>query len=121
MSTRAARAGFPGARTAKFVDIDQNGIPDLVASGTIQIENDSTTFSNVYINTNTGPNNIPEAPNALNAFAVSTRAIFTWGAGEDDIDLTSSLSYNLRIGTSSGGNQIMSSSVPYNFSNIGKI
>ena len=111
---------IPGARTAKFVDIDQDGIPDLVASGTIQIENDSSTFSNVYININSEPNNIPEAPNALNAFAVSTRAIFTWGAGEDDIDLISGLSYNLRIGTSSGGNQIMSSSVPYNSSNIGK-
>ena len=111
---------IPGARTARFVDVDQDGIPDLVASGTTEIGNDSSTFSHVYLNTTLGTNNSPQAPTALTAFAVSTRAIFTWGAGTDDIDEPISLSYNIRIGTSSGGNQLMSSSVPYNFSNVGQ-
>ena len=101
---------IPGARSAKFVDIDQDGVPDLVASGTTEIGNDSTSFSNVYINTNSESNNVPQPPNALNAFAVSTRAIFTWGAGSDDIDPISGLSYNIRIGTSSGGNHVQSRS-----------
>jgi len=111
---------IPGARTARFVDIDQNGIPDLVANGTSEIGNDSSTFSHVYLNTTLGTNNSPQAPTALTAFAVSTRAIFTWGAGTDDIDEPTSLSYNIRIGTSSGGNQLMSSSVPFNSSNVGQ-
>ena len=109
-----------GARSAKFVDVNQDGIPDLVASGVTEIGNDSTTFSHIYLNTNPGSNNVPEAPSALNAFAVSTRAIFTWGSGSDDINNAASLSYNLRIGTSSGGNQLLSSSVPFNSSNVGQ-
>ena len=111
---------IPGARSAKFVDVNHDGIPDLVASGTTEIGNETNTFSNVYINTNSGSNNIPEAPSALNAFAVSTRAIFTWGSGSDDINNTSSLSYNLRIGTSPGGNQLLSSSIPFNSTNVGQ-
>ncbi|MFL3007180.1 MAG: FG-GAP-like repeat-containing protein [Candidatus Neomarinimicrobiota bacterium] len=111
---------IPGARSAKFVDLNQDGIPDLVASGTTEAGNDSTIFSKIYINTNSGSNNFPEPPSALNAFAVSTRAIFTWGSGSDDINNTASLSYNLRIGTSSGGNQLLSSSVPFNSSNVGQ-
>ena len=111
---------IPGARIARFVDVDQDSIPDLIASGTTEIGNDSSTFSHVYLNTTEGVNHPPEAPSALTAFAVSTRAIFTWGAGTDDIDDPASLSYNVRIGTSSGGNQLMSSSVPYNSSSVGQ-
>ena len=109
-----------GARVARFVDIDQNMIPDLVVSGTTEIGNDSSTFSHVYLNDLEGPTEGPNSPTALTAFAVSTRAIFTWGAGEDDIDDPVNLSYNIRIGTTSGGNQLMSSAVPYNDSNIGQ-
>ena len=74
----------------------------------------------MFINDNSGTNEKPDPPSALTAFAVSTRAIFSWGAGSDDIDNPGSLSYNIRIGTSSGGNQLISSSVPYNNSNVGK-
>ena len=111
---------IPGVRSAKFVDVNHDRIPDLVTSGTTEIGNDSTTFSKVYINSNPGSNALPEPPNALNAFAVSTRAIFTWGSGSDDINEDANLDYNIRIGTSSGGNQLLSSSIPYNSSNVGK-
>ena len=109
-----------GARSAKFVDVNNDGIPDLVSSGTREIGNPEKSFSNVFINNNSGTNENPDPPNALTAFAVSTRAIFSWGAGSDDIDASGSLSYNIRIGTASGGNQLISSSVPYNKSNVGK-
>ena len=109
-----------GARIARFVDVNQDAIPDLVANGTTEIGNDSTIFSHIYLNTVSDNNQLPDPPSALTAFAVSTRAIFSWGTGADDIDDPISLSYNLRIGTSSGGNQLMSSSVPYNSSNVGQ-
>ena len=109
-----------GARTARFADIDQDGRPDIIASGTQEIGNDSASFSHVFLNTVSDTNEIPVPPNALTAFAVSTRAIFSWGVGTDDINNPSSLSYNIRIGTSSGGNQLMSSSIPYNTSNVGQ-
>ena len=111
---------IPGARSARFVDVNLDGIPDLVASGTTEIGNDSSTFSHFYINTTSGTSYSPQPPNALNAFAISTRAIFTWGAGSDDLDPISSLSYNLRVGTSSNGNQLVSSGVPFNSTNVGK-
>ena len=109
-----------GARTARFVDINQDRIPDMIAVGTTEIGNSDSTFSNVYLNTNPGVNDSPEPPDALTAFAVSTRAIFTWGSGSDDIDGPANLSYNVRIGTTPGGNELMSSSVPYNSSNVGQ-
>ena len=109
-----------GARTTKFVDVDNDGIPDLVSNGTTEIGNADSTFSHVYINDNSGTNDDPEPPSALTAFAVSTRAIFSWGTGSDDIDDPASLSYNIRIGTTSGGNQLISSSVPFNDSNVGQ-
>jgi len=109
-----------GARSARFVDINIDGIPDLVTSGTTEIGDPEKSFSHVFINNNSGTNEKPDPPSALTAFAVSTRAIFSWGVGSDDIDDPGSLSYNIRIGTSSGGNQLISSSVPYNKSNVGK-
>ncbi len=109
-----------GARAARFVDINQDATPDLIASGTSEIGNDSTSFSQVFINTTSETNQKPQAPTALTAFAVSTRAIFSWGAGTDDIDDPISLSYNIRIGTSPSGNELVSSSVPFNSSNVGQ-
>ena len=112
---------IPGARSAKFIDIDQDSIPDLIASGATEFKNDSTTFTHVYINTYDGTNQTPTTPSALTAFAVSTRAIFTWGSGTDDIDAPVNLSYNIRIGTSSGGHELMSGTVPFNNSNVGQL
>ena len=60
-----------GARSAKFVDINQDGIPDLVANGTTEIGNPDSTFSEVYLNTISGDNQAAEPPNALTAFAVN--------------------------------------------------
>lgn len=111
---------IPGARTTKFMDVNHDSIPDLVSSGTTEFGNDSLTFSRVYLNTTSETNQSPTAPNALTAFAVSTRAIFTWSAGTDDHDDPVSLSYNIRIGTSPGGHQLMSGSVPFNKSSVGQ-
>jgi hypothetical protein len=111
---------IPGVRVARFLDVNQDGIPDLVTNGTTEIGNFDSTFSHVYLNTHSGVNDSPDPPDALTAFAVSTRAIFTWGSGSDDIDEPAGLSYNIRIGTSPGGNQLMSSAVPYNDSNVGR-
>lgn len=111
----------PGARTVKFMDVNHDAIPDLIANGTTEIGNDSLTFSHIYLNSTVGTNLAPAAPTALTAFAVSTRAIFTWGAGSDDIDDPASLSYNIRIGTEPGENDLMSSAVPYNKTSVGQL
>ncbi len=119
--TFSAIKEIPGARTLRLADVNLDSIPDLIANGTTEIGNDSLTFSHVYLNSSLGSNQRPTAPTALTAFAVSTRAIFTWGAGTDDIDDPTSLSYNTRIGTTSGGTELMSSAVPYNKSSVGQL
>ena len=110
-----------GVRVAKFLDINLDNIPDLIVNGTTEIGKDTSTFTKVYLNSFDQSNSSPESPSSLTAFAISTRAIFTWGAGEDDIDNATNLSYNLRIGTNSGGNQLISSSTVFNTSNIGQL
>ena len=110
-----------GARVAKFVDIDQDMLPDLIVNGTTQIGDELSTFTKIFINDLDVINSSPTPPSSLTAFAVSTRAIFTWGAGEDDINNPANLYYNIRIGTSPGGNQLLSSAVKFNFSNIGQL
>ena len=112
---------IPGARTIRFIDVDLDSVPDLIANGTTEFGNGDSTFSHVYLNTSTGTNQSPSSPSALTAFAVSTRAIFTWGQGSDDINDANSLSYNVRIGTSSGGDELLSSSIPFNRSNVGQL
>ena len=118
--TFSAIKEISGARTIRFADINLDSTPDLIANGTTGIGHDSLTFSHVYLNTTAGANQQPAPPTALTAFAVSTRAIFTWGAGTDDIDDPVSLSYNVRIGTTPGGKELMSSSVPFNQTSVGQ-
>ena len=112
---------LPGARTVKFIDINHNGIPDLLVNGTSEIENPDSTFFNAYINSIDESNQPPSAPQSLSAFAVSTRTIFTWSNATDDIDSTISLNYNLKIGTTSDGYDLLSPALPYNHSNNGSI
>ena len=109
-----------GARVAKFVDINLDKIPDIIVNGTTKIGEDSSSFTNIYLNNLDQINNEPEPPSSLTAFAISTRAIFTWGSGSDDIDNSANLAYNLRIGTTPGGNQLISSSTIFNKSNSGQ-
>ena len=109
-----------GTRVAKFIDINLDKIPDLIVNGTTKIGKDSSSFTKVFINNLDQTNNKPDPPSSLTAFAISTRAIFTWGSGLDDYDNPINLSYNLRIGTTSGGNQLMSSSTNFNNSNAGQ-
>jgi len=110
---------FNGTRTISFSDINQDNIPDLVCSGTTEIGQRDSAFVSVYINTIEGTNSEPDPPDVLESFAISNRAIFNWGSGSDDIDLEQSLRYNLRIGTSSGANDLLSSGTSFNRPNIG--
>ena len=112
---------IPGARTARFGDINQDLMPDLVVNGTTQIGNGDSTFCRIYINSTAESNQPPQPPTALTAFAVSTRAVFTWGYGSDDHDDPGSISYNLRIGSSPGGNDLLSSSIPMHINNVGPL
>ena len=110
---------FNGTRTISFSDINQDNIPDLVCSGTTEIGQRDSAFVAVYINTIEGTNSEPDPPDVLESFAISNRAIFNWGSGSDTVDPDQSLQYNLRIGTSSGASDLLSSATSFNSPNIG--
>ena len=110
---------FNGTRTISFSDINQDNIPDLVCSGTTEIGERDSAFVAVYINTIEGTNSEPDPPEVLESFAISNRAIFNWGSGSDNVDPDQSLQYNLKIGTSSGASDLLSSGTSFNSPNIG--
>ena len=112
-----------GARTISFVDIDQDGKPDIISSGTTEIGEKDSSFVSVYMNTTNGVNNAPEPPDILESFAISNRVIFNWGNGSDDIGSAQSLRYNLSISRSiseSNDVNLLSDEVSFNNSNIGQ-
>ena len=113
------RQAFPGARTIAFADLDHDTRPDLITSGTDSIANRDSTFFSIYINITETTNTRPDPPLVLESFAVSNRAIFNWGSGSDEIDPDVSLRYNIRIGSSPGSYDLLSSTVPFNSSNVG--
>ncbi|MBH10461.1 MAG: hypothetical protein CMG74_08970, partial [Candidatus Marinimicrobia bacterium] len=110
---------MPGVRVSRFADADLDSIPDLIINGTTNFYNGDSSFTKILINDHSGTNNRPTAPSALTSFVVSTRVVFTWGAGSDDHHVAPGLSYNLRIGTNSEGNELLSFAQPFHKTNVG--
>jgi len=112
---------IPGARVARFADVNLDSIPDLIVNGTTNFYNGDSSYTKVLLNNHSGINKRPEAPSALTSFVVSTRVVFTWGAGSDDHHSAPGLSYNLKIGTNSGGDELLSSAQPFHKTNAGHL
>tara|TARA_Y100000590_G_scaffold361959_1_gene418860 strand:+ start:10449 stop:14564 length:4116 start_codon:yes stop_codon:yes gene_type:complete len=112
---------IPEARIARFVDVNLDSIPDLIVNGTTDFFDGDSSYTKVLLNSNAGINKRPEAPSALTSFVVSTRVVFTWGAGSDDHHSSQGISYNLKIGTNPGGNELLSSAQPFHKTNAGHL
>ena len=112
---------IPGARVARFSDVDLDSIPDIIVNGTTDFFDGDSSYTKVLLNSNAGINKRPEAPSALTSFVVSTRVVFTWGPGSDDHHSSQGISYNLKIGTNPGGNELLSSVQPFHKTNAGHL
>jgi hypothetical protein len=66
-------------------------------------------WNELYYNSSTVANNAPIAPTGLNATVTRNDVLLYWDAASDDHTPALGLSYNLRVGTSPGGNDIISS------------
>lgn len=90
---------------AKFADYDNDGDPDLILSGT---NSDwSARVTKIYRNDLTVTNTKPTAPTGLSFSQTKDEVIFSWDPATDAEGGT--LTYNLRVGTTPGGSEIVAS------------
>src|SRR5512133_69971 len=89
--------------TLSLVDYDNDGNLDIVQAG------NSGGFDqlNVYHNNNALTNTAPTAPSNLAATNFGSTATFTWSAATDAQTPAAGLNYNLRIGTTPGGADVL--------------
>ena len=96
-------------------DLDADGDLDMMYSGRTLTGISPPTYisATTFIeNIFNGADNPPTAPTGLGASfggcGSTENLTITWNAATDDLTNTSQLTYNVRIGTSSGGNEILS-------------
>jgi predicted nucleotidyltransferase len=82
-------------------DYDNDGDLDALVST-------NGTYANIYRNEQIQPNAPPSPPSNLSAIRNGGLVTFSWTGGSDDHTPASGLSYNLRVGSSPGGDQNVS-------------
>ncbi|HII15657.1 MAG TPA: hypothetical protein HA362_05070, partial [Nanoarchaeota archaeon] len=90
-------------------DIDNDGDIDIISTG--KIGDTSIMNATIYINnaTLTTNNSIPYPPLTFDNHSLANGDVFlSWNNGSDNQTLNAGLYYNLRVGTTSGGNNIVS-------------
>ncbi|MFB0516617.1 MAG: beta strand repeat-containing protein [Candidatus Neomarinimicrobiota bacterium] len=85
-------------------DYDGDGDLDILSNGQ---DASSIRHSIVYRNNATTPNTAPTVPGGMNASLSGSQVDFSWGSATDTETATPGLTYNLRVGTTPGGSQIM--------------
>ena len=101
-----ANMDFPGlvSGSASWVDYDNNDKPDILLTG---YQNDHP-FTAVFKGNAAGNNTPPETPEKLSDLIDENNVILSWNAANDLETPSEGLTYNLRVGTTSGGSEIMS-------------
>jgi hypothetical protein len=87
-----------------WADFDDDGHLDFLISGTIS----GGTVSQLWRNTLLASNSPPAAPTDLAAKVSGATVVLKWNAPADDHTPAAGLSYNVRIGTTPGGGDILS-------------
>ncbi|MBN2214163.1 MAG: VCBS repeat-containing protein [Bacteroidales bacterium] len=89
----------------KAVDYNNDGDVEF---GGFYIDPDYGYHIPLFINNCNYENNPPQTPTNLNTTEKGDEVLFNWDSAIDDISPSQCLTYNLRIGTSPGGDEIMS-------------
>lgn len=100
-------AGLPGVSggSVAWGDYDDDGDLDILLTGT---NGSNSTIARVYRNNTTIANTAPTAPADLNASVSGNAVTFNWNKATDSQTAQNALTYNLRIGNTPGGAQILS-------------
>jgi len=99
--------GLPGVRfsAAAWGDYDNDGDLDIVISG----EQGTSRIIRIFRNEILSSNSAPEAPSGLGVSASAPNTTLFWTSVRTDETAFPGLTYNIRMGTSAGGNQVISS------------
>ncbi len=82
-------------------DYDNDGDLDILLAG--------YDITSIYRNNAAIANTVPTSPTGLTANFTKNSLAFSWNAATDDETPSSGLTYNLRVGSTSGGDEIFSS------------
>lgn len=93
-----------GEGMVRWGDYDADGDLDLVQSGRAV----GSVYTTVYRSSGVNPDTAPTRPTNLTSTIVGDKVRLSWSAGTDAQTPPSCLSYNLRVGTSPSGSEIMS-------------
>jgi hypothetical protein len=87
-----------------WADYDNDGNLDLLVAG----NDNGLDILSFYHNDNATKNSLPGPPTNLSVNVLGTSVNFSWNAASDAQTPTAGLTYNLRVGTTPGGAQIVS-------------
>ena len=101
-------AGLPTTwqSASAWGDYDNDGRLDIVFTGLTSSNN--TPFAQVWRNFGPETNRLPSAPSGLTVSVSNSVAILRWSAGADTETPVAGLTYNVRIGTTPGGADVLS-------------
>ena len=89
---------------AVWGDYDGDSDLDILVSGL----EDGRPVTYIFKNNIGAENDKPYTPNNLSAAVSASSVTFNWGTGGDEESLSPALTYNLRVGTTPGGSDILS-------------
>ena len=85
-------------------DFNNDGRLDFLVTG----DSNTNTVSQLWRNTTAQTNSAPAAPSGLSSTVSNSTGTLTWNAPLDDRTPAAGLTYNLRVGTTPGGSDVLS-------------
>jgi len=103
-------AGLTGvvSGSGAWGDYDNDGKLDILATGYVGAFLGDIGITKLYRNTGPGANTAPDTPTGLNASVGAGQVTLSWTAAPDAQTPTAGLTYNLRLGTTPGGSDVVS-------------